>query len=264
MGVENDRSGRETPRSIGAAALPSADDNRTGRRLDGLIGMLSHDLRTPLSAISGWLFLLESGKLDSEGQKRALAKIRASVDEQVRLIDDTLAISRGATGRLEVESAPFDFAELLASVVAAAKPNAEAKGVSLDSEELAAPSSVVGDRARLQRALELLLAHAVKATPAPGRVTVTGRAHSATVAIEIVDGGPGIAAGELRWVLDPFGRPPDSGGQGVRGVERGLLLANALIAAQGGRLQVASEGPGRGESFIVTVPSGSGAAATTG
>ena len=62
-----------------AAAAPhdavggSSDD--TGRRLDGLISMLSHDLRTPLSAISGWLFLLESGKLDSDGQKRALAPL---------------------------------------------------------------------------------------------------------------------------------------------------------------------------------------------
>jgi len=264
MGVENDRSGRAAPGSIGTAALPSADDDRTGRRLDGLIGMLSHDLRTPLSAISGWLFLLESGKLDGDGQKRALAKIRASVDEQVRLIDETLAISRSATGRLEAESAPFDVAELLAAVVAAAKPAAEAKGVSLDSEGVTASSSVVGDRARLQRALELLLDHAIKATPAPGRVGVTGRVEAATAVIEIVDGGPGIAVGELRWVLDPFGRPPDSGGQGVRGVERGLLVANALIAAQGGRLQVASEGPGRGESFTVTVPSGGGVAATPG
>jgi signal transduction histidine kinase len=264
MGVETDRSGREASAPNGAAALPSADDDRAGRRLDGLIGMLSHDLRTPLSAISGWLFLLESGKLDGEGQKRALAKIRASVDEQVRLIDDTLAISRSATGGLEVESAPFDVAELLAAVVAAAKPIAEAKGVALDSEALAGPSAVVGDRARLQRALELLLAHAIKATPAPGRVGVTGRADAAAVLIAIVDGGPGIAPDELRWVLDPFGRPPDGGGHGARGVERGLLLANALITAQGGRLRIASEGPGHGESFTVSVPTGGCGAATTG
>jgi signal transduction histidine kinase len=260
MGIETDPSGREAAASIGAAARPPADDDRAGRRLDGLIGMLSHDLRTPLSAISGWLFLLESGKLDGEGQKRALAKIRASVDEQVRLIDDTLAISRSATGRLEVESAPFDVAELLAAVVAAAKPTAETKGVSLESEAMAAPSGIVGDRARLQRALELLLAHAIKVTPPPGKVRVTGRVDPATVVLEIVDGGPGIATDELRWVLDPFAHPADGGGHGTRGVERGLLLANALITAQGGRLQVASAGPGHGESFTVTVPDGGSAA----
>ena len=154
MGVETDRSGCEPSASIGAGAHPSTADDRNGRRLDGLIGMLSHDLRTPLSAISGWLFLLESGKLDAEGQRRALAKIRASVDEQVRLIDDTLAISRSATGRLEVESAPFDVGELLAAVVVAARPDANAKGVSLDSEALAGVVSLTPSLRALERAYD--------------------------------------------------------------------------------------------------------------
>jgi len=256
-------SGAGAPAASDAAGPPRGDGEPVGRRLDGLIGMLSHDLRTPLSAISGWLFLLESGKLDAEGQKRALAKIRASVEEQVRLIDDTLAMSRGATGRLEVESAPFDVAELLGDVVGAAKPAADAKGISLESDQPAA-STVVGDRARSQRALELLLAHAIKTTAAPGRVRVAAGASESVFVIEIVDGGPGIAAHELPWVLDPFGRPPDGSGHAVRGVERALLLAHALIGAQGGRLEVASEGPGHGESFIVTFPTGAGAAAAKG
>jgi signal transduction histidine kinase len=249
----------ERERSAAAGMAPSdaitaADGDRVGRRMDGLIGMLSHDLRTPLSAISGWLFLLESGKLDAEGQKRALAKIRSSVEEQVRLIDDTLAISRGATGRLEVEAAQFDVSEVLAAAVATAKPAAAARGIAVDSDPLAAPSLVVGDRARLQRALDLLLAHAIKATLPHGKISVAGRARPDALVIDIVDGGPGMTADDLRWLLDPFGRPPDEhGGHAVRGVERGLLLAHALIAAQGGRLEVASEGPGHGAVFTVVL-----------
>src|SRR5512141_491769 len=123
----------------------TAAGDRVGQRLDGLLGMLSHDLRTPLSAISGWLFLLESGKLDPEGQKRALAKIRASIDEQVRLIDDTLAISRGATGRLEMESAPLSVGASLEAALDAFAPHAAAKGVEVE-RPLRPAGIAAGDR----------------------------------------------------------------------------------------------------------------------
>jgi signal transduction histidine kinase len=264
MGVASERPGPVERAPGDAATSASAESDRLGRRLDGLIGMLSHDLRTPLSAISGWLFLLESGKLDPEGQKRALSKIRASVEEQVRLIDDTLAISRGATGRLEVEAAPYDLAEVLAAALGAAQPAAAAKGIALESGPVAALAPVIGDRARLQRALELLVAHAIKSTPPSGKVTVASRTRANALVIDIVDTGSGIAAGELQWVLDPFARPADAGSHAVRGIERGLLLAQALITAQGGRLEIASEGPERGESFTVTLPAGGRAVANAG
>lgn len=227
---------------------------RIGRRLDGLIGMLSHDLRTPLSAISGWLFLLESGKLDADGQKRALGKIRTSIEEQVRLIDDTLSISRGATGRLEMGSTPLALADILATAIDTIRPQADAKGIAVEHERARARVTIAGDRDRLQRAFELLLAHAVRVTPAAGRISVVTEPRPAAVEISIEDTGTGWSAGDLPWVFDPFGRPSEGGGHGARGIERGLLLAHALIVAHGGRLQVGSEGTGRGESFTIALP----------
>ncbi len=230
-------------------------DALLGQRLDGLIGMLSHDLRTPLSAISGWLFLLESGKLDSQGQKRALAKIRGSIDEQVRLIDDTLTISQSETGRFDViDAKPFRVSEPLVAAVESARRDAEAKDVALETHDAAASVTVAGNPAALQRAIELVLAHAIAATPAKGRVGVTARATGMRAEIAVTDSGSGFAAADLPWVLDPFGRPCEGRRPSPRGAERGLLVAKALVVTQGGTLAVASEGPGHGAAFTIGLP----------
>jgi signal transduction histidine kinase len=135
------------------------------RRLDGLIGMLSHDLRTPLSAISGWLFLLESGKLDADGQKRALSKIKASVEEQVQLIDDTLLISRGQMGRVEIDPVPVPVRERLQAAIDGLRPQAAAKNVTIESDGGPGNPTIEGDGELLQRSFDLLLAHALKQHP---------------------------------------------------------------------------------------------------
>lgn len=231
-------------------------DPLLAQRLDGLIGMLSHDLRTPLSAISGWLFLLESGKLDGEGQKRAIAKIRGSIDEQVRLIDDTLAISRSETGRFEIEAKPVLVAQPLAAAIDAARRDAGAKDIALDADSSAASVTIMGDDAALQRAIELVLAHAVAVTPAGGRIRIAVRRNATWLEIAIIDASSGFASADLPWVLDPFGRPRDGKRPSPRSAERGLLVAKALVVVQGGELAVASEGPGGGAVFTIALPLG--------
>src|SRR5258706_6370822 len=100
-------------------SIPIVEDaERRCQRLDGLIAMLSHDLRTPLSAIAGWLFLLESGKLDAEAQKRAVGKIKTAVEEQVQLIDDTLLLSQSEAGRLEFNAASVTASSPVAAAIA--------------------------------------------------------------------------------------------------------------------------------------------------
>ena len=236
---------------------PVRDPAEWGSRLDGLIAMLSHDLRTPLSAISGWIFLLESGKLDADGQKRAIAKIKASVDEQVQLIDDTLTISRGETGRVELDRAPVSIGAIVSTAVGNLRPQATAKGLEIEGLAADLDIAIEADAAQLQRAIELLLAHALKSTPSGGQISVAARATPNRVQVVLSDTGNGIAAADLPFVLDPFRR---SGGLARRahGVERGLLLAQVLIAAHGGALSLASDGPGAGEAFTIDLPRAAG------
>ena len=238
------------PRDVRAARDPI----EWGSRLDGLITMLSHDLRTPLSAISGWVFLLESGKLDGEAQKRAIAKIKASVDEQVKLIDDTLVISRSETGHVDIEPARISIRPLLSAAIDALRPQAMTKGVEIDDSATDLDTAIDADATRLQRAIELLLTHAVKATPSGGRIGIAARALPDRVELIVSDTGSGVAAADLPFVLDPFRKSPDGAPRSARGVERGLLLAQALIAAHCGTLSLASDGPGAGEAFTIALP----------
>jgi signal transduction histidine kinase len=243
-----------------SATAASRDPAEWGPRLDGLIAMLSHDLRTPLSAISGWLFLLESGKLDPDAQKRALAKIKASVEEQVQLIDDTLTISRGETGRIEIDCAPVQLGEPLGAALETLRVQAAAKGVAVDDATARTTVTIDADAAKLERAVELVLAHALKATPAGGQIRVSAAATPATIVLTVRDNGSGYAMADLPYVLDPFRRSADGSLRTARGADRGLLLAQALIGAHGGTLQVASDGAGTGETFTIELPAaGSGA-----
>jgi len=245
---------RNAARNAASEAASGADPGRLGRRLDGLIGMLSHDLRTPLSAISGWLFLLESGKLDHEAQRRALSKIRASVEEQVQLIDDTLLISRGQTGRVEISASPLRLHDCLAPAIDAFTSQAAAKGVGLDVSATPAEASIDGNGELLRRAFVQLLTHALKSTPAGGQIHVSSAVAPERIEVEIRDTGAGFSSADLPYVLDPF-RPPAAGeAPAPRGPERSLLLAQAVIAAHHGTLAVASEGSGLGETFTIALP----------
>ena len=251
---QSDALGYRTASGDRTTAGSQRDPAEWAHRLDGLIAMLSHDLRTPLAAISGWLFLLESGKLDPVAQKRALAKIKNAVDDQVQMIDETLLISRSETGRIELEPEPVDIGDVLAASVERARADASAKGLVLNAEFHSSPAFVDGEADRLRRAFDLLFAHALRVTPAGGRITVTTALRPAHLEISISDTGNGHSGADLPYVLDPFRPNPDGSPRSVRGVERGLLLAKAVIAAHGGTLRLSSAGSGTGETFAIEFP----------
>lgn len=226
---------------------------RLARRLDGLIGMLSHDLRTPLSAISGWLFLLESGRLDADAQKRALGKIKSSVDEQVQLIDDTLLISRGQIGHLEIELTATPILVPLHAAIESLRTQASTKSISIEIDTPDGVVTIDADSERLQRALDLLLAHALKVTQPGGYISIAVSVSPKSVEIRIRDSGSGFSEIELPRVLDPFGHSGQGDGR-TRGAERGLLLAQALIAGHRGALRLSSPGQNLGETFTIELP----------
>ena len=219
--------------------------------------MLSHDLRTPLSAISGWLFLLESDKLDAAGKKRALYKIRSNLDEEVKLIDDMLLLARYQARTIRLEMAPVDLQSVIGSAVDAMQSGAAAKKIALHNVGTTG-FFVDADPERLKRAFELLLDHALRRiSGSEGWVKISvrpGPEADRQVEVVMADNGRGIAPSALPWLFDPFGPPPDPATGSRHGAERALLVAAALIAAHGGQLRVESSGEGSGSTFIILLP----------
>ncbi len=250
-------SARSSAGADGASSTATADADYYRRLLDRLVSMLSHDLRTPLSAISGWVFLLESDKLDAAGRKRAVDKIRANVDDEVRLIDDMQALVRVKAGTLTAEIAPVAVDDVLGAAIEKTQRAAAAKSFTVDEVKAAdRPALIVSaDAGRLQRAFELIIERAIgDAHGASPKLSIEALETGSSVDIAFRDNGRGIAADALRWVLDPFGSPPDAESGSRHNPDRSLLIAAALIDANGGRLSVESEGEGNGTAITVTLP----------
>ena len=239
-----------------SVTAPEGDAEHYRRLLDRLFSMLSHDLRTPLSAISGWLFLLESDKLDAAGRKRALEKIRSNLDEEVRLIDDTLALARSQAGTLRIERSPVAAAPILRAAVDAMLKAAGGRHVALcDLTSAGFEALIEVDGARLQRAIELIIDRALRSTiGSEGRVNVIAIAHADHVEFSIEDNGREIAAAALPHIFDPFGPPTGADHEPRHSADRSLLVAAALIEAQGGRVSAMRGREGAGSKFSMVFP----------
>ena len=145
-------------------AAHSATEAAT-RAKDEFLMTLSHELRNPLNAVSGWARLLEAGKLDQEQSRRAIAIILRNVEVQVRLVDDLLDMSSVVSGRMRLAIQPVNVADVIGEALDAVRPGADAKGIQLQSVLDSPGAQVSGDPGRLQQVVLNLLHNAVKFTP---------------------------------------------------------------------------------------------------
>ena len=239
-----------------SSSTPAIDADYYRRLLDRLLSMLSHDLRTPLSAMSGWLFLLDSDKLDAAGRKRALDKIRTNLDEEVRLLDDSLALARVKAGTLKIDRTALDLNAVIDAAIGKVRQTAAAKGVIVEFAPASQqPLHVSADEPRLRRAFELVLERAIRdlqsGTP---RLSIEALERSTSIEIVVTDSGRGISPEALRWITDPFGSPPDENSGSRHSPDRSLLVAAALVEVHDGRLSVSSAGEGAGTQVAITLP----------
>lgn len=243
-------------------ALSAADLRQL---MNGLLSGLSHDLRTPLSTINGWLFVLESDQLDATTKKRALDKMRANIDEQVRLIDDVLLLSRSMTGHLVVDSAQISPLATLSLVMENLRAVAAAASVSLPAAIVNESAEVMADGQLLRRVFEILFLHALKTTPAGGAIATTLATREAHVEITITDNGKGVSPTEIPTLFDAFRRVENKFGSAYPGAERNLMLAKTLVERLHGQLHASSRGPGLGTTFTLRMPAvNAGMAAASG
>lgn len=224
------------------------------RAKDEFLANLSHELRTPMTAILGWAHLLQLGDLEPEQVDLGLRTIRQSGEAQAKLIDDLLDVSRIVTGKLHLNPADVRLSDIARGAIAAIRPAAEAKRHSLEVDIRAENAMVLGDASRLQQVFWNLLSNAVKFTPAGGvvRVRLVDR-DPETVVLTVEDSGEGIASEFVPLVFERF-RQAATVARGRTGLGLGLAIAKELVEMHGGTIAATSAGRGKGATFTVTLP----------
>jgi PAS domain S-box-containing protein len=220
---------------------------------DDFIGLVSHELRSPLTVIMGALnTVLTEGSHLSEKETRQLLEDAALETEALsHLLGNLLELSRAQAERLVLYTEATDIKKVVQDTVDQIKrqPSAHRFVVSLPPEL----PPVYADPLRLERILYNLLENAVKYSPQGGEIKVTVKLGKEELVIGVTDQGVGISPADQARLFAPFQRLEESRPSGVRGVGLGLLVCQRLVAAHGGRIWVESA-PGRGSTFFFTLP----------
>jgi signal transduction histidine kinase len=215
---------------------------------------VTHELRSPLTSITGYLdLLLEEGREGAEAREAYLQIVKRNADRLLELINDLLDLARLEAGKLELKRLPLDLEGLIREVSEALRPQIEGKGQHLRLD-LAAPLPVVtGDPERLTQILLNLVSNAHKYTPQGGSITVATRAERAGVCIAVQDTGIGLSSEEQQQLFTKFFRAQQPLVREAGGTGLGLAIARALVELHGGTITVVST-PGQGSIFKVTLP----------
>ena len=231
---------------------------------DQFLAVVSHELRSPLSAITGWVSLAKSGKLDATMQQRALDTIERNAQLQGQLIEDLLDVSRIVSGKLRISPRPIDLAPIVEAGVDTSKPMAQAKGVDLVMSLDDAAGLVDADPARVQQIVSNLVSNAVKFTPRGGRVQVRLSNDGPRVRLQVADTGAGIDPAQLPYVFERFWQADSAMRQERSGLGLGLSICKSLVELHGGSIRAESAGLGQGAVFMVEFPLAVAAAGTRG
>jgi PAS domain S-box-containing protein len=219
------------------------------------LSMMSHDLRTPLTAITGFaeaMLMGMEGPITDE-QREDLADIRKAANQMMTLINDILSFSQLESGRVEVRPERVVVAEALARSEALVQKQITERSLAYERAGCDGDIAVLADPNRLQQVILNLLTNAMKFTPAGGKITVTCERQDGNVLIHVADTGIGIPPERLRDIFEPFVQVSDARADtSGQGVGLGLSISRDLARAMGGNLTVESR-PGEGSTFTVTL-----------
>jgi two-component system NtrC family sensor kinase len=216
---------------------------------------VSHDLRSPLTAILGYVDLIGRTGEVSEQQREFIQRVRTSVEHITALISDLLDLGRIEAG-LDSARETTPLPVLARYVVETLRGAAEHRQLTLETELPEDLPMVNGDPIRLRQMIANLLENAIKYTPPGGRVRIEALAEADQVILRIVDSGPGIPPAEQPYLFDKFFRasniPEDVAGTGL-----GLSIVKSIVDSHDGRIWVESA-LGKGSRFTVVLPAVAG------
>jgi len=227
------------------------DAEQANRAKDKFLAMLSHDLRTPLTAIMGWTKILRENSPPEEMRQKALERIRRNAEVQLQLIEQMVDVSRIAAGKFQLQTETIDVKDAIELALDAVQHVAEEKGVRLKRVLPAELKITVADPKRLQQVVWNLLSNAIKFTPKDGQVSITLSYEYDGFELRISDTGIGISQENIGSIFKPLWQVDDclEGGLGL-----GLAIVQEVVTLHGGSIEVDSAGLGNGTTFVVKMP----------
>jgi signal transduction histidine kinase len=219
------------------------------------VANVSHDLRTPLTAVKGLVETLRDGAVDDAlVRDRFLETVESETDRLIRLVNDLLVLSRADSHALNLRRAALDPVDLVHGVAERLTPQADGRGISLHVEVGQPIGCVLADRDRIDQVLVNLLDNAIKYSHPNADVRIgVERLGDDVVQFSVQDKGIGIPEAELPRIGERFYRVDRARARAEGGSGLGLAIARALVEAHGGQLWLESE-PGQGTVVGFTLP----------
>jgi len=218
------------------------------------VANVSHELKTPLTSIQGFVETLLSGALHDEANNvRFLKTIEANVKRITSLVSDLLSLARIESGQLVINSVPVDWREVLDPVLRLREPALTAKGLVLEVRGREKPLRVRGDREAMTQVLDNLVDNAIQYTPSQGRIVVRLAAQDGRGTVAVEDSGIGIPSADLDRIFERFYRVDKARSRAAGGTGLGLSIVKNLVVRMDGEVRVASV-EGKGSTFTVLLP----------
>lgn len=252
--IERERAERERDQLLIREQEARREAEVASRVKDEFLATLSHELRTPMTAIVGWSHLLADCHLDKQQRAQAVEAIGRNARVQVQLINDLLDMSRIITGKLKVERHPIKLQSVIMAAIDSVRLAADAKSIRIETAMEPDAGIVAGDPDRLQQVVWNLLSNAIKFTPAGGRVTVSLKTVDGCAQLAVSDTGQGIKPEFLPYIFDRFRQADSSNRRTHGGMGLGLAIVRHLVELHGGTVQAYSLGEGQGTNIQVKLP----------
>lgn len=239
-----------TPNLIQSIIRDISERKELERQKDAFIGIASHELKTPITVLSGYTQILEKRLQNDKQNQYFLTNIKTQTNRLVGLIDDLLNVSKIDSGNLELNHTKFDLQSLIKKVVVDFQFTSETHAISYKDNVKA---KVIGDEHRIEQVLINLLTNAVKYSPNAKKVVVQHSVEQKKVIVSVEDFGLGIAKEEQQNLFQRFYRTRDKEVRGISGFGLGLYIVSEIIKKHKGKVWVKSE-KGKGSTFYFSLP----------
>jgi PAS domain S-box-containing protein len=241
--------------SATVVAYDVTERKRAEELKDEFIGMVSHELKTPLTVVSGAISVAMTENLPEEEKNILLEDAAWGAETMADIVDNLLELSRWQAKRLTLITEPLDVGQVISRIIERLSSKLEKHQLVTDI----APDlpEVKADRTRVERILDNLMSNAIKYSPDGGEVRVSARQQQKEIVFSVRDQGIGISAADQVKLFQVFQRLENPSWTGIQGVGLGLVVCKRLVEAHGGRIWVESE-PGKGSTFYFTLPGWSG------